>query len=70
MVVVSGTPRVQVGDQVKKGQLLIEGVRTNSDQTTQPVRAVGQVFADINYCGSAKDGLEKEPEEQTLSSRH
>ncbi|MBR2303087.1 MAG: sporulation protein YqfD [Clostridia bacterium] len=54
IVVVSGTPRVQVGDQVKKGQLLIEGVRTNNDQTTQPVRAVGQVFADVNYVGSAK----------------
>jgi len=54
IVVVSGTPRVQVGDQVKKGQLLIEGVRVNNDQTTQPVRAVGQVFADVNCVGSAK----------------
>ena len=54
MVVVSGTPRVQVGDQVKKGQLLVEGVRTNTDGTTAPVRAVGQVFAQVSYVGSAK----------------
>lgn len=54
MVVVSGTPRVKVGEQVKKGQLLVEGVRTNADGTTQPVRAVGQVFANVSYVGSAK----------------
>lgn len=54
MVVISGTPRIEVGQRVEKGQLLIEGVRTNPDGTTVPVRAVGQVFADVNYVGSAK----------------
>lgn len=60
IVVVSGTPRVNVGDVVTKGQLLIENVRTFNDGTTQPVRAVGQVFADVVYDGySHFDGYEK-----------
>ena len=60
MVVVSGTPRVRVGDVVKKGQLLIENVRTYNDGSIQPVRAVGQVFADVSYAGySFFDGYEK-----------
>ena len=53
IVVVSGTPRVQVGDVVKKGQLLIENVRTFNDGSVEPVRAVGQVFADVSYHGSS-----------------
>ena len=53
IVVVSGTPRVQVGDVVKKGQLLVENVRTFNDGSTQPVRAVGQVYADVVYKASS-----------------
>ena len=59
IVVVSGTPKVQVGDFVKKGQLLIENVRTYNDGSVTPVRAVGQVFADVSYAGhSFFDGYE------------
>lgn len=53
MVVVSGTPRVSVGDEVKKGQLLIEGVRTFADGSVEPTRAVGEVYADVTATGSA-----------------
>lgn len=45
IVTLSGTPLVKVGDKVKKGQVLIKGVRTFKDGSTQPVRAVGEVYA-------------------------
>lgn len=53
MVVVSGTPRVSVGDTVEKGQLLIEGVRTFADGTTEPTCAVGEVYAEVSSRGEA-----------------
>lgn len=45
IITLSGTPLVKVGDKVKKGQVLIKGVRTFKDGTTEPVRAVGEVYA-------------------------
>ena len=59
IILVSGTPRVNVGDVVKKGQLLIENVRVFNDGTSQPVSAVGQVFAEVVCKGySVFDGYE------------
>ncbi len=45
IVTLSGTPLVKVGDYVKKGQVLIKGVRTFKDGSTEPIRAVGEVYA-------------------------
>lgn len=54
MTVVNGTARVAVGDAVKKGQVLIEGVRTFGDGSTEPVCAVGEVFAQVTAQGQHK----------------
>lgn len=51
MLVISGTPRVSVGDKVEKGQLLIEGVRTFADGTQTPVCAAGEVYATVTSVG-------------------
>jgi sporulation protein YqfD len=47
IVVLQGTARVKVGDKVRKGQTLIKGVRTFSDGHTEPVKAVGEVYATV-----------------------
>jgi len=54
IVVVRGTARVSVGDSVSKGQLLIEGVRTFNDQMSQPVRAIGEVYATVCTYGQTR----------------
>lgn len=46
----SGTPRVKPGDTVKTGQVLIAGVKTYPDGSTEPVRAEGEVYATVT-CG-------------------
>lgn len=47
IVLVQGVAMVNVGDFVKEGQVLIKGERVFNDGTSQPVRAVGQVFATV-----------------------
>lgn len=47
IVLVQGVAMVKVGDFVKEGQVLIKGERVFNDGTSQPVRAVGQVFAAV-----------------------
>jgi len=54
ILLISGTARVKVGDSVKKGQLLIEGVRTFPDGSTEPVCAVGEVFATVGIKGESR----------------
>lgn len=54
ILVVSGTARVSVGDEVKKGQLLIEGVRTFPDQSTEPTCAVGEVYVIVGKKGRSR----------------
>lgn len=49
MVVVSGTPVVEVGQKVTAGQTLVEGVRTFTDGSRQNVRAVAEVYATVYY---------------------
>lgn len=48
MTVVQGTALVKVGDNVKKGQVLIEGKRTFWDGSQEDVRAVGEVYATVS----------------------
>ena len=43
----SGTPRVKVGDTVQAGQVLISGVKTFPNGTTERVRADGEVYATV-----------------------
>jgi similar to stage IV sporulation protein len=43
-----GTPKVKVGDHVKEGQVLIEGLKTFPDGTTEKVRADGEVYASVS----------------------
>lgn len=53
ITVVQGTALVKKGDTVKKGQVLIQGKRTFADGTTEDVRAIGEVYAEVSaegYC--------------------
>ncbi len=54
ILLISGTARVNVGDSVKKGQLLIEGLRTFPDGSTEPVCAVGEVYATVGITGESR----------------
>ncbi len=47
LIVMQGTPLVSVGDQVKKGQILIGGYLEAPDGERFPVRAVGEVYAKV-----------------------
>lgn len=49
IVLIQGVAMVNVGDFVQEGQLLIKGERVFNDGTSQPVRAVGQVFATVEH---------------------
>ena len=49
-----GTARVAVGDVVKKGQVLISGVRTFNDGTTKDVYALGKVVLELSASSFAK----------------
>lgn len=47
ITVVQGTARVSVGQSVSAGELLVEGVRTFADGTTEPVYAIAMVVATV-----------------------
>lgn len=53
LLTVSGTPAVNVGDRISKGQVIISGVRTYNDGTTAPVRAMGEAWATVECTGEA-----------------
>ena len=53
VLTLNGTPLVSVGDNVKKGQILIKGVTTFLDGTTEPITAQGSVYATAQVIGSA-----------------
>ena len=52
IVCLSGTPLVSVGDTVSVGQILIKGVKTFRDGTTEDVKAVGEVYASVSLSHS------------------
>jgi sporulation protein YqfD len=53
MIVVSGTANFNVGDEVRVGDVLIRGEYQVSEETFAPTRAVGEVWADVNYTRTA-----------------
>lgn len=53
LVVVQGTACVKVGDNVTKGQVLIEGKRHYNDGTFDDVCAIGQVWATVSVTATA-----------------
>lgn len=52
IICLSGTPMVSVGDTVSVGQVLIKGVKTFRDGTTEDIRAVGEVYASVSLSHS------------------
>ena len=53
-MVINGTPQVNVGDKICKGQVLIKGQNTFADGSTQDVKAMGQVWATFEVSSSVK----------------
>ncbi len=53
LLTISGTPAVNVGDRITKGQVIIGGIRTYNDGTTSPVRALGEAWATVECVGEA-----------------
>ncbi len=53
LLVLAGTPAVKVGDKVIKGQILIKGLVTYKDGTTEPTTALGEVYATASETGTA-----------------
>jgi sporulation protein YqfD len=53
ILVLAGTPAVKVGEDVIKGQVLIKGLITYKDGTTEPTTALGEVWATASETGSA-----------------
>lgn len=45
MTVLAGTPLCKEGDNVKVGQILVKGVTTFKDGSTEPIRAIAEIFA-------------------------
>lgn len=57
IVVKNGTANVQVGDTVRKGDVLINGYIEYKDETIEPARAQGDVFARTYVSDKAKINL-------------
>ena len=57
IVVSSGTPRVEIGQAVHRGQVLISGEERTEKGQTQAVRAQGEVCARVWASGEAKASL-------------
>ncbi len=53
ILILAGTPAVKVGDEVTIGQVLIKGLITYKDGTTEPTTALGEVWATASETGSA-----------------
>ena len=65
----AGTPQVQPGQAVRKGQVLIAGYERGEKETKIPVQAQGQVMARVYICGEAKTSLKETRSVETGQTR-
>jgi similar to stage IV sporulation protein len=59
IVTIQGTQKVQVGEVVKKGEVLIEGSFTNTNGETESCKAIGTIMANVWYTGGTQFYEEK-----------
>ena len=65
----AGTPQVEPGQAVHRGQVLIAGYERGEEETKVPVRAQGAVTARVYVCGEAKASLQERRSVETGQTR-